>query len=141
VEKVPKASGKTKLRKREATLLKKWEAAKQEIEDDEDSQNDDDSFQPTVTETAHAASWRQRALKAGHTSLPEKNQVPDPHQTTRLAIPDLNSLSSDLPEDWQAMWDPSSGSVYYGNLKTKVSIHLPNTYLLLIRWTIISSGI
>eukprot|EP00890_Picochlorum_soloecismus_P005608 jgi/Picsp_1/6048/NSC_03402-R1_cell division cycle 5-like protein len=123
-EKVPKASGKTKLRKREATLLKKWEAAKQEIKEDENSQRDDDSLHHTLAETTNAASWRQRALKAGHVGLSQKNQTPDLHTTPHLGTPDLNSLSNDLPEDWQAMWDPSTGSVYYGNLKTKLGTQM-----------------
>jgi hypothetical protein len=34
--------------------------------------------------------------------------------------PDLELLGFGLPEGWQAMWDASSGDVYYGNVSTKV---------------------
>lgn len=135
-EKTPKASGKTKIRKREATLLKRWEAAKQEIEDDDDSQqNDDSGHHHKMAENADAAGWRQRALKAGHARLSEKNEISDQshaslHNTTHSQVaPDLNLLSTNLPEDWQAMWDPSTGAVYYGNLKTKVRICIKHILL------------
>ncbi len=36
--------------------------------------------------------------------------------------PDLDALSAGLPPGWRAMWDKSSGDVYYGNLATKVGL-------------------
>jgi len=33
--------------------------------------------------------------------------------------PDLEALSKDLPEGWQALWDAKRGKVYYGNFATK----------------------
>jgi hypothetical protein len=36
------------------------------------------------------------------------------------AQPDLEVLGIGLPEGWQAMWDATSGDVYYGNVSTKV---------------------
>lgn len=34
--------------------------------------------------------------------------------------PDLSVISEGLPPGWQAIWDPESCAVYYGNLQTKV---------------------
>lgn len=36
------------------------------------------------------------------------------------SAPDLELLSTALPKGWAAMWDSSSGDVYYGNTETKV---------------------
>jgi hypothetical protein len=34
--------------------------------------------------------------------------------------PDLDALSEGLPDGWRAMYDKTSGQVYFGNLSTKV---------------------
>lgn len=36
------------------------------------------------------------------------------------SVPDLELLSVGLQDGWQAMWDASSGAVYYGNVAEKV---------------------
>jgi hypothetical protein len=40
---------------------------------------------------------------------------------------DLEELSAGLPTGWQAMWDSTSGNVYYGNLVTKVGTRFTTT--------------
>lgn len=45
-------------------------------------------------------------------------------------IEDVEKFSADLPTlppGWQAMWDSTAGSVYFGNLVTKVGSRLRST--------------
>lgn len=36
--------------------------------------------------------------------------------------PNLELLSKGLPAGWRAMWDKTSGDIYYGSLKTRVRV-------------------
>ena len=45
--------------------------------------------------------------------------------TTSDGKPNLELLSKGLPAGWRAMWDKSTGDIYYGNLKTRVRFCLP----------------
>lgn len=63
-----------------------------------------------------AVDWREK-IKVRKKD--EKTADEQPSDPAAAAKPDLKALSAGLPEGWRAMWDKSSGSVYYGNLSTK----------------------
>ncbi|KAG9448509.1 hypothetical protein H6P81_008474 [Aristolochia fimbriata] len=127
--------------KKVSSLVDKWKAAKEELHAEEDEPEnayeilekkrqkeieewraqqiasgealDNANFQPL------GGDWRERVKRkkaaSRQTSVDTKTS---PEATTTEKQPNLVELSKDLPSGWQAYWDESSKSVYYGNVIT-----------------------
>ena len=63
-----------------------------------------------TAEIGNSAEGKQREVNAAATAV-----------LMSATMPDLDGLSVGLPEGWKAMWDASSGGVYYGNLITQAT--------------------
>lgn len=75
--------------------------------------------------------WRQKvkavaaagSSPAAAASSPPAGSPPAAVEATPAAAsskPDLAALSEGLSTNWKALWDKTSGEVYYGNVNTKV---------------------
>lgn len=122
-----------------SSLLDKWKAAKEELEDEEEPENayeilerkrereikewhaqqiasgdakENANFQPL------GGDWRERVKRRRAQSSSEVTQSPAEASTDGNRQPDLAEISKDLPSGWQAYWDDSSKQVYYGNVNT-----------------------
>ncbi|XP_022139439.1 uncharacterized protein LOC111010371 isoform X2 [Momordica charantia] len=125
--------------KKVSSLLDKWKAAKEELEDEEEPENayeilerkrereikewhaqqiasgdakENANFQPL------GGDWRERVKRRRAQSSSEASQSPAEASTDGNQQPDLAEMSKDLPSGWQAYWDESSKQVYYGNVNT-----------------------
>ncbi|XP_008463033.1 uncharacterized protein LOC103501273 isoform X1 [Cucumis melo] len=125
--------------KKVSSLLDKWKAAKEELEDEEEPENayeilerkrereikewhaqqiasgdakENANFQPLGSD------WRERVKRRRAQSSSEVTQSPVEAPTDGNQQPDLAEISKDLPSGWQAYWDESSKQVYYGNVNT-----------------------
>ena len=65
-----------------------------------------------------AGDWRHK-IKAAKKQ--EKRSAKKAAKVKSTASVDLDALTATLPSNWQAMRDPASGEIYYGNPVTKVS--------------------
>lgn len=59
---------------------------------------------------------RKAVQKEAEAERAPAKEVPHVEQT-----PDLSEQNKGLPPGWQAIWDPASKGVYYGNINTKVA--------------------
>ncbi|XP_038897770.1 uncharacterized protein LOC120085697 isoform X2 [Benincasa hispida] len=125
--------------KKVSSLLDKWKAAKEELEDEEEPENayeilerkrereikewhaqqiasgdakENANFQPL------GGDWRERVKRRRAQSSSEVAQSPAEASTDGNQQPDLAEISKDLPSGWQVYWDESSKQVYYGNVNT-----------------------
>jgi hypothetical protein len=120
--------------KKVSSLVDKWKAAKEELNDSEEEEDDSEildrkrkreieewksrqiasgeakdnaNFQPL------GGDWREKVKRKRERA--EKSQKKDPEKQQK---PDLTKLSANLPSEWQAYWDESTKKVYYGNTST-----------------------
>lgn len=70
---------------------------------------------------AAAAAASQPAAAAGRGGDGGSKGTDKAKAKSTAAKPDLEALTAGLPAGWRAMWDKSSGDVYYGNTGTRVS--------------------
>ncbi|XP_023525279.1 formin-binding protein 4-like isoform X2 [Cucurbita pepo subsp. pepo] len=125
--------------KKVSSLLDKWKAAKEELEDEEEPENayeilerkrereikewhaqqvasgdakENSNFQPL------GGDWRERVKRRRAQSSSKVTQSPAEASADGNQQPNLAEISKDLPSGWQAYWDESSKQVYYGNVKT-----------------------
>ncbi|XP_010465144.1 PREDICTED: formin-binding protein 4-like isoform X2 [Camelina sativa] len=125
--------------KKVSSLVDKWKAAKEELNDSEEEDDDygildrkrqreieewksrqiasgeakdNANFQPIVGD------WREKVKRKKERA--EKSQRKADENSQKKADekqqkPDLTKLSANLPSGWQAYWDESTKKVYYGN--------------------------
>ncbi|KAJ0102329.1 hypothetical protein Patl1_03796 [Pistacia atlantica] len=127
--------------KKVSSLVDKWKAAKEELNDDEDEPEnayeilekkrrraieewhaqqiasgeakDNANFQPL------GGDWREKVKRRRAQAAKEAARSPPDTQTDgNEQQPDLVDLSKNLPSGWQAYWDETSKQVYYGNTIT-----------------------
>ncbi|ESQ48700.1 hypothetical protein EUTSA_v10020110mg [Eutrema salsugineum] len=125
--------------KKVSSLVDKWKAAKEELNDSEEEEEEDygildrkrrkeieewKSRQIASGEAKDNANfqplggdWREkvkrRKERAGGDEAAESKKKDEKQQK-----PDLTKLSAHLPSGWQAYWDESTKKVYYGNTIT-----------------------
>jgi hypothetical protein len=71
-----------------------------------------------------AVDWREKIKVSKGPAPKSAAAAPAPAPVKYSEQPDLEALSKGLPKGWKAMWDRSSGEVYYGNPSTKVRMHI-----------------
>ncbi|XP_022976003.1 uncharacterized protein LOC111476534 isoform X2 [Cucurbita maxima] len=127
--------------KKVSSLLDKWKAAKEELEEDEEEPEnayeilerkrereikewhaqqiasgdakENANFQPL------GGDWRERVKRRRAQSSSDVTQSPAEASTDgNQQQPDLAEIAKDLPSGWQAYWDESTKQVYYGNVNT-----------------------
>ena len=67
--------------------------------------------------------WRSK-VKVARKSVQkaaETQEAPAKEAPRLEHAPDLSEQNKGLPPGWQAIWDPASKGVYYGNINTKVA--------------------
>ena len=75
----------------------------------------------TAAEAKAARKAAKKAAKvAAAAAAAAESETKPKYPTNSATRPDLAAISVGLPPGWQAMWDKSSGDIYYGNLATKV---------------------
>ncbi|EOA29851.1 hypothetical protein CARUB_v10012949mg [Capsella rubella] len=121
--------------KKVSSLVDKWKAAKEELNDSEEEEDDygildrkrqreieewksrqiasgeakdNANFQPLIGD------WREK-VKRKKERAEKKSQKKDEEKQQK---PDLSKISANLPSGWQAYWDESTKKVYYGNTST-----------------------
>ncbi|KAG7577056.1 WW domain [Arabidopsis thaliana x Arabidopsis arenosa] len=120
--------------KKVSSLVDKWKAAKEELNDSEEEE--DDSGILDRKRKREIEEWKSRQIASGEAKdnanfqplggdwrekvkrkreRAEKSQKKDPEKQQK---PDLTKLSANLPSGWQAYWDESTKKVYFGNTST-----------------------
>lgn len=67
--------------------------------------------------------WRTKVKVAKKASqkVADKEEAPAKEAPLPNPVPDLSEHNKGLPPGWQAIWDPTSKGVYFGNIVTKVA--------------------
>ncbi|XP_018439426.1 uncharacterized protein LOC108811825 isoform X2 [Raphanus sativus] len=126
--------------KKVSSLVDKWKAAKEELNDSEEEEEEDNygildrkrrreieewksrqiasgeakdnaNFQPL------GGDWREKVKRRKERGRREGDDEPKKKEDEQQK-PDLTKLSAHLPSGWQAYWDESTKKTYYGNTVT-----------------------
>ncbi|CAM8997298.1 unnamed protein product [Rhodiola kirilowii] len=127
--------------KKVSSLVDKWKAAKEELQEDEEDEPDDSyealekkrqreieewrakqiasgeakdnaNFQPL------GGDWRERVKRRRAQIFADTPQTSLDEANNGKHEPDIIKLAKDLPPGWQVYWDDASKQVYYGNTNT-----------------------
>lgn len=126
--------------KKVSSLVDKWKAAKEELQEDEKEPENAyeilEKKRRREIEEWHAqqiasgeakananfqplgGDWRERVKRKRAQLAKESVQTPKDDVSEGSLQPDLDELSKGLPRGWRAYWDISSKQVYYGNTLT-----------------------
>ncbi|XP_013673229.2 formin-binding protein 4 isoform X1 [Brassica napus] len=125
--------------KKVSSLVDKWKAAKEELNDSEEEEEEDDYGVLDRKRRREIEEWKSRQIASGEAKdnanfqplggdWREKvkrrkertgREADEPKKKDeKQQKPDLTKLSAHLPSGWQAYWDESTKKTYYGNTVT-----------------------
>ncbi|CAH2053841.1 unnamed protein product [Thlaspi arvense] len=125
--------------KKVSSLVDKWKAAKEELNDSEEEEDEEDYGILDKKRRREIEEWKSRQIASGE-AKDNANFQPlggdwrekvkrrkeragreakeSKKKDEKQQKPDLTKLSALLPSGWQAYWDESTKKVYYGNTVT-----------------------
>ncbi|CAA7016329.1 unnamed protein product [Microthlaspi erraticum] len=133
------AASSLKSNKKVSSLVDKWKAAKEELNDSEEEEEEEDYGILDRKRRREIEEWKSRQIASGEAKdnanfqplggdwrekvkrrkeRAGRETVDSKKKEEKEQKPDLTKLSAHLPSGWQAYWDESSKKVYYGNTST-----------------------
>uniref|UniRef100_A0A1J3JP89 Formin-binding protein 4 n=1 Tax=Noccaea caerulescens TaxID=107243 RepID=A0A1J3JP89_NOCCA len=134
------AASSLKSNKKVSSLVDKWKAAKEELNDSEEEEEEEEDYGILDRKRRREIEeWKSRQIASGEAKdnanfqplggdwrekvkrrkeRAGRETVESKKKDEKQQKPDLTKLSAQLPSGWQAYWDESSKKVYYGNTTT-----------------------
>ncbi|KAL1204873.1 hypothetical protein V5N11_017473 [Cardamine amara subsp. amara] len=129
------ATSSLKSNKKVSSLVDKWKAAKEELNDSEEEEEDDYGILDRKRKR-EIEEWKSRQIASGEAKdnanfqplggdwrekvkrRKERAEKSQKKEDEKQQKPDLTKFSANLPSGWQAYWDESTKKVYFGNTIT-----------------------